>query len=48
MDACIRAYQADNVPLRRFAEPTEIAPQALLLLSDKARYMTGGEYCVDG
>jgi NAD(P)-dependent dehydrogenase (short-subunit alcohol dehydrogenase family) len=48
MDAAIKDYQAQNVPLGRFAEPHEMAAQAILLLSDKAGYMTGGEYFVDG
>ncbi|KAF8838726.1 NADP-dependent mannitol dehydrogenase MtDH [Paxillus ammoniavirescens] len=48
MDRAIRQHQAENVPLRRFAEPHEITGQALLLLSDKASYMTGGDYLVDG
>ncbi|KAF8644486.1 hypothetical protein AX16_008436 [Volvariella volvacea WC 439] len=48
MDKKIRDYQAEAVPLRRFAEPHEMASQVLLLLSDHASYMTGGEYYVDG
>ena len=48
MDEKIRNYQASNVPLRRFAEPHEMAGQAILLLSDHASYMTGGEYFIDG
>ncbi|KAH0831311.1 hypothetical protein J3R83DRAFT_13955 [Lanmaoa asiatica] len=44
----ILQHQKDNVPLRRFAEPQEIAGQALLLLSTHASYMTGGDYLVDG
>ncbi|KAG0696789.1 hypothetical protein DFH29DRAFT_183318 [Suillus ampliporus] len=40
----IRQHQKENVPLKRFAEPKEIAPQALLLLSDDASYMTAGDY----
>jgi NAD(P)-dependent dehydrogenase (short-subunit alcohol dehydrogenase family) len=48
MDKKIRDHQAQNVPLKRFAEPEEMSGQALLLLSDHASYMTGGEYFVDG
>ena len=48
MDPKIRAYQAANIPLRRFAEPEEMVGQTVLLLSDYASYMTGGEYFVDG
>ncbi|OAV89420.1 NADP-dependent mannitol dehydrogenase [Puccinia triticina 1-1 BBBD Race 1] len=48
MDLSLRDFQADGVPLKRFAEPEEMAGQAILLLSSKASYMTGGEYFVDG
>ncbi|KAG6896327.1 hypothetical protein C0992_008981 [Termitomyces sp. T32_za158] len=48
MEKKVREYQASAVPLGRFAQPPEIAGQALLLLSDHASYMTGGEYFVDG
>jgi len=44
----IRDHQANNLPLGRFAEPHEMSGQALLLLSEHASYMTGGEYFVDG
>lgn len=48
MDPKIRSYQAANIPLGRFAEPEEMVGQTVLLLSDYASYMTGGEYFVDG
>ncbi|KAF7976925.1 hypothetical protein HWV62_5332 [Athelia sp. TMB] len=48
MEQKVRDHQAQNLPLKRFAEPEEMAGQALLLLSDHASYMTGGEYFVDG
>ncbi|KAG0143664.1 hypothetical protein CROQUDRAFT_660923 [Cronartium quercuum f. sp. fusiforme G11] len=48
MDEKLREFQADGVPLKRFAEPEEMAGQAILLLSNRASYMTGGEYFVDG
>jgi len=48
MDPKLRAYQAANIPLKRFAEPREMTGQAVLLLSEYATYMTGGEYFVDG
>ncbi|KAF8965788.1 NADP-dependent mannitol dehydrogenase MtDH [Flammula alnicola] len=48
MDKSIRDFQANGIPLGRFAEPQEMTGQALLLLSDHASYMTGGEYFVDG
>ncbi|MFB6290754.1 MAG: 3-oxoacyl-ACP reductase FabG [Candidatus Bipolaricaulia bacterium] len=38
----------DNVILKRFAEPEEIAQPALFLLSDKASYITGTVLRVDG
>lgn len=34
--------------LIRILKPQEMTGQALLLLSDHASYMTGGEYFVDG
>ncbi|OCH94562.1 NADP-dependent mannitol dehydrogenase [Obba rivulosa] len=48
MDQKIRDYQATHLPLGRFAKPHEMAPMALLLLSEHASYMTGQEYFVDG
>jgi len=48
MDKKVRDHQASNVPMGRFAEPEEMAGQTILLLSDYATYMTGGEYFVDG
>lgn len=48
MPAELRAAQAKQVPIGRFSEPKEQTGQALLLLSDHASYMTGGEYFVDG
>lgn len=48
MPAELRANQAKQVPLGRFSEPKEQTGQALLLLSEHASYMTGGEYFVDG
>jgi enoyl-[acyl-carrier-protein] reductase (NADH) len=38
---------ASKIPLT-LTQPKEITGQALLLLSDHASYMTGGEYFVDG
>ncbi|TFK28243.1 NADP-dependent mannitol dehydrogenase [Coprinopsis marcescibilis] len=48
MDKKIRDFQAGQLPLGRFAQPEEMTGQAILLLSDHASYMTGGEYFVDG
>lgn len=48
MDPKLREYQASNLPLKRFAEPREMVAQGVLLLTDHASYMTGGEYFIDG
>jgi NAD(P)-dependent dehydrogenase (short-subunit alcohol dehydrogenase family) len=37
-----------ETPLRRFAEPAEVAALAVLLASDEATYMTGSELTIDG
>lgn len=37
-----------DTPLRRFAEPGEVAALAVLLASDEATYMTGAELTIDG
>lgn len=36
------------IPQRRFAEPEEIAPLAVYLASDDARFVTGQVYVIDG
>ena len=36
------------VPLRRIAEPEEVALMALFLASDEASYSTGSEFIIDG
>lgn len=37
-----------GIPMRRFAEPEEIAPLAVYLASDEARFVTGQVYPIDG
>ncbi|KAF8523684.1 NADP-dependent mannitol dehydrogenase [Hysterangium stoloniferum] len=48
MEASLKGFQANGIPLKRFAEPQEMAGQVVLLLTEYASYMTGGEYFVDG
>ncbi|WP_414877436.1 SDR family oxidoreductase [Pseudomonas jessenii] len=42
-----KGYTADAVPLKRFAQPEEIASLVLFLLSDEAAYITGAEHVID-
>ena len=47
--AAQRARATREVPLRREATPSEMAPAAVFLLSDRlASYITGAEFIVDG
>jgi 3alpha(or 20beta)-hydroxysteroid dehydrogenase len=39
---------ARSVPLRRAADPQEVAAMALFLASDDSGYCTGSEFVVDG
>lgn len=43
-----RAALAEQVPLGRLADPDEVAALALYLVSDEARFVTGGEFVIDG
>jgi len=48
-DGSIRAeWQLERVPMKRLAEPGEIADAVLYLASDKASYVTGQTLVVDG
>ena len=48
LDESYRAKVLEQIPLRRFAEPQEVANIACFLLSDDARYITGQIIQVDG
>lgn len=48
MEQKIRDYQAESVPLRRFAEPHEQGDPALFLISPSASYITGTILRPDG
>jgi 3alpha(or 20beta)-hydroxysteroid dehydrogenase len=39
---------AQSVPLKRPAEPEEVASLALFLASDESAYCTGSEFVIDG
>ena len=43
-----RELQSENAPLRRVAEPKDIAAAILFLCSDLASYVTGHTLVVDG
>ncbi|MCU1479324.1 MAG: fabG3 [Subtercola sp.] len=42
------AWLVDRIPLKRLAEPREIAEMALFLASKSASYITGADFVVDG
>lgn len=47
-DPDVQDFIADLHPLKRIAEPVEIAQSALFLLSDRASFVTGGAVAADG
>lgn len=46
--AALREMMRGNVPMKRLAAPTEIAPAVLFLASSEASYITGIDLFVDG
>jgi NAD(P)-dependent dehydrogenase (short-subunit alcohol dehydrogenase family) len=48
--ATLPTYEAitNSIPMRRLADPVEIAMLAVLLASDEAPFMTGSELLIDG
>ncbi len=46
-EAIKKAY-FDNIPLRRFGKPEDVAELVAFLCSDKAAYITGQTYIIDG
>ncbi len=43
-----RREQAEQIPVGRVGEPTDIASMALYMVSDKADYMSGANVVIDG
>jgi glucose 1-dehydrogenase len=47
-DPEFREQQVQSIPLKRAAEPNEIAQLAVFLTSSQADYVTGAIYVMDG
>jgi len=47
-DASVRDEQTKSIPMKRAAEPSEIARLAVFLASSDADYVTGSSYVMDG
>jgi glucose 1-dehydrogenase len=47
-DPEVREKQVQSIPMKRAAEPEEIAGLALFLASEKSNYVTGSTYVMDG
>jgi NAD(P)-dependent dehydrogenase (short-subunit alcohol dehydrogenase family) len=43
-----RTRMSRDIPLGRFGGPDEVAAMCVYLLSDEARFVTGGEFVIDG
>ena len=46
--ADIQARLEQEIPIGRFGEPREFAALATFLVSERASYITGGSFAVDG
>ena len=44
----VKEEAVKQIPLGKFGEPEDIANMAVFLASDKAKYITGQVFCVDG
>ena len=44
----VKKAMGEQIPLRRFGRPEDVAEAAVFLASDKAAYITGQVLCVDG